>query len=706
MKRLRRILLLMLLVLFIPIVNVNAAKEKQVTVEDPLYYYTDTTNPKYGSFYGLSKDGSKATKYTKYKHINNNPAYCVQSEDLAPKNGATYIEVGIDEAIGNKTWTKDDMWISGFIINLIDKDFSGEKEKEYVMTYAALNSQLTGIVGGRDFSVYNPTVKSYVTKAKEQYKKYYTTTLPGFNVTANTNNVPNNKVLTRNKSGNNVTYTGSFKLTNLIASFGESHIVYDTTDKVTYTVKPNSTKVKLCKEKTCSSPQSVLTYSNTSNDVEIFLKATNVTDADDITIVVTATNESYYNNGRLWRPKSGNSQILLGLGYDESIGHLTRKTVKKINFTLPDPDPIKKTITLKKFDATTGALLSGANLKLELSGVGKSCETKGATNCKIEVTENDISTIKYSVTELSVPKGYKLGSQLGPLDWMIKANSEVCYVDINGATTATELVDCDRNYQVAPVVCKVDNSYVFEKCKTEKDLTGLNCDSETGVCTSIETGEVVETIPDKVIGEESVNICYYENNGTKNIVDSNKCGHQYMKVTNSGNNLVVEYYNEKTRVVISKVGITGNEEVSGATLKICDGKPDSTGKCNVVRNVLEGQCSNSGIFGDVNCKNINNDTKEVDMQWVSGSIPKIWYGLETEKTYYIVETIAPNGYKPITTAVEFKIEKNGTIVSKSYNKELDKIVIENAPTKFSVVKKDKKKWKSIVRSKFRYLYYL
>lgn len=689
MKVLKKFFLLILLVLFVPICSVNAAKEKQVTVEDPLYYYTEL-NSKYGTFSGLSKS-SNASKYTRYKHINTNPAYCVQSEDLSPKSGDTYVEVGVNEAIENGTWTKDNMWISGFIINLIDEDYSGEKEKEYVMTYAALNSYLTGLIGGKNFAAYNPTVKNYIDKAKEQYKKYFTTTLPDFKLTAN------NRVLTRNVSGSNVSYTGSFKLTGLTASFGETHsnFSYDSVDKVSYTIKPTSSKVQLCEEKTCKNPQTSLKYTGVGNDMEFFIKATNVTDADDLTITVTATNESFYNMGRLWKPKSGNSQILLGLGYDSS-GHLTRKRVKKINFTLPDPDPVKKTITLKKFDSATGALLPGATLKLQLSGGStKNCTISGTqTSCKIEVTEDVVNDITYSVTETAAPDGYILGSSIKNIKWNIAANTETCFMEKNGVSTKTDLVDCSREYIIGDV-CKIDNSYTSGTCGTEEDKTGLDCDATTGICYSIETGEVVEEIPTKVIGEQMTNACYYQSNNTINVVDSSKCGAQYMKVTDSGNNLVVEYYNDKNRVVISKVAINGSEEVSGATLKICSNKPDASGKCNIVRNVLDGQCVSSttnedghlNITDDVNCKNKTDDTKEVDMQWVSGLTPKIWYGLKAG-TYYLVETVAPSGYLPLTTSVKFSIDQSGNITSDNYDKELDRIVIENELTKFNVIKKD------------------
>ena len=66
------------------------------------------------------------------------------------------------------------------------------------------------------------------------------------------------------------------------------------------------------------------------------------------------------------------------------------------------------------------------------------------------------------------------------------------------------------------------------------------------------------------------------------------------------------------------------------------------------------------------------------MHWISGLTSKIWYGVP-KGTYYIVETIAPKGYLPISTYVEFSIDEHGKITSANYNEESKKIIIENKP---------------------------
>ena len=92
----------------------------------------------------------------------------------------------------------------------------------------------------------------------------------------------------------------------------------------------------LCEESSCSNPVSSLKYKSVSKDMEFYVKASNVSVGDNLSVSVTATNEGYYHMGRLWRPKTGNSQILLGLGYDKEggSGYIIRKRVNKVNFTV------------------------------------------------------------------------------------------------------------------------------------------------------------------------------------------------------------------------------------------------------------------------------------------------------------------------------------------------------------------------------------
>ena len=679
MKTWKKFLFLILFVFVISARDVYAAKERTVTVEDKLYYYT-SLDSKYGSYYGTSS-GSNATKYTRYKHINNNPAYCVQSEDLSPANGATYVEVGVDESIEDGTWETEDIWITGFIIQLIDDDFSGNEA--YVMTYAALNSYLTGTLGGKNFAAYNTKVANYISEAKKQYQTYFTKSLPDFTAKAVS------KVLEKNSSGSTVYYKGSLKLSGLYSDFGGTHIYGDETDDVTYTLSSDS--FSFCSDSSCKSTTSTLSYTGVSGDKTVYVKATNVNPGDSLSVKITASNESYYNMGRLWKPKTGNSQILLGKGY-ESGGHLTRSRVKTVNFTVPEPD--KKTVTLMKVDASTGDTLSGASLSLQLSGGStKSCSISGGSkSCKIEITDEITSDIYYSVTEASAPSGYVIGSSIKDAKLNFDASTNTCYIVTEEGTTETDFSDCSRVYDIADFCETTDNGLVKGRCEEAEDYTGL-IQKEDGLWYDEVTDALVETIPTTTVGTNHLDVCYYEANGSYNEVDKSKCTNQYMQVTNSGSNVIVEYYNNKNRVEISKYAINGQEELRGAELKICTTEPDANGNCTIARNTLSGQCITSSttedgylnISSDVNCTSNGDGTKTVDMQWTSGVASKVWYGVPAG-TYYLVETVSPNGYLPLITAVKFSIDENGIITSDSYDQDNDKIIVKNSPTKISVSK--------------------
>lgn len=91
--------------------------------------------------------------------------------------------------------------------------------------------------------------------------------------------------------------------------------------------------------------------------------------------------------------------------------------------------------------------------------------------------------------------------------------------------------------------------------------------------------------------------------------------------------------NEKTKVLISKQDVTNGEELPGAQLQVLD----ASGK------VLD--------------------------KWVSTKDPHMIEGLKVGK-YYLIETIAPNGYVLSEEKIEFEIKNDGTV---------DMVVMLNTP---------------------------
>ena len=113
----------------------------------------------------------------------------------------------------------------------------------------------------------------------------------------------------------------------------------------------------------------------------------------------------------------------------------------------------------------------------------------------------------------------------------------------------------------------------------------------------------------------------------------------------------VKVKNEKTKVSISKLDVTGQKELPGATLEI----QDKDG--NVVKYCTDEE---------------GNTNKEC--RWVSTDKPYEIEGLPTGE-YYLVETIAPSGYVLSSEKVKFEVKDDGVLVKAKMENELIKIKI-------------------------------
>ena len=193
---------------------------------------------------------------------------------------------------------------------------------------------------------------------------------------------------------------------------------------------------------------------------------------------------------------------------------------------------------------------------------------------------------------------------------------------------------------------------------------------------------------------------------------------EYIYSEKVGDSFSMKKINKKTSVSISKKDATGEEEVPGAILKICDSKPDADGKCTpVVLNQKGFKCPKTVATADEQSSGTDNNTdntntgtndsttdtddvkikctdtsdgRTISVEWVSGPFPTIWSGLEVGKKYYLVEVTPPRGYVSVTTSTEFTIQQNGDI--KVGKKELsygnDLFVINNQLSKISISKDD------------------
>ena len=94
---------------------------------------------------------------------------------------------------------------------------------------------------------------------------------------------------------------------------------------------------------------------------------------------------------------------------------------------------------------------------------------------------------------------------------------------------------------------------------------------------------------------------------------------------------IINVYDKKTSVKISKVDITNEKELPGATIQILD---------------KDG--------------NVVIDENGDKLEWISTSTPKEIVGLKTGVTYTLRETVAPDGYQ-LTTDTVFKLNKDGSL---------------------------------------------
>lgn len=691
-------------------INTNSVKAATATIEeigDKYYYYSKTSNSKYGEYYGTSYKSGTAEKYTYYKKLlisgkTKAEAYCVQSTDKSPKIDDNYTEISWGSKFGDVIWKEELALKAGRVIEKIRADKGDYTKEAYVYIYSTLNSLLK-LNGSENYSKYNSGMKKYIEEAEAYLNDTVktTTTIPNYTITANnsgymTSHVPSN-------ANSTTYYTGSVSLTNLYETYGG--------DKVSYQVTVSSTSgnVAICTNSNCSSTSGTSATITGKKSDTIYLKATNVSSNDTITINVNASNSSTYRIARLWKHKKNENEY-------QALATYSSKPYKRANNKkayLYIPDPTKKTFAVEKVDNSSLESIEGSNLKMTIySDAAMTTEltncsiTSGKTSCNGSVNNDIATTLYYKISEGSAPAGYILGTEKTGT-WNLTSSSTTCQKSKIGedSWTSAELTECNTSY-ISGNLCydKENNTYTEGECAIETPETDtVKPVDETDTGTTDDTTTETTTPNDNPTEDttetkyETQLKCYVKTNDTVNIVDDSKCEYDYLKITTSGGNLKVQFPNTKNTIKISKQSITGTTEIGGAELKICSTKPDENGDCTIVRNTLSGTCKSdetdtenggAGLTNEYNCTyDATTGNKTIDMHWFSGDAPKIWNGIPTG-TYYLVETLAPRGYIISTTITEFSIDKNGIITSDSYDEENSQIVLKNEITKLTISKTD------------------
>ena len=370
------------------------------------------------------------------------------------------------------------------------------------------------------------------------------------------------------------------------------------------------------------------------------------------------------------------------------------------SFTLAIPATKQQTISVAKVDAD-GNPLKGATFELWNGNTKLNWTTNdGATTGKFSYTvtegsKEDLSKLTITLKEATAPNGYKLIKNIKPIEGVIGTNVTKYWLaddDTKEITLAqyaakfkckiTTTVD-GKETDDSPKYKELDSnnscvSYTENSSSETPTTNGTgsgsgntgnssgnpgNTGSESGNTGSDSSSGSGETpTPKKETKAEKV--CYSEESNPKEL-EQKYCGSKILTSSN-GNYYYLEVKDELTNVKISKVDATNNEEVPGASLKIC-----SKADCNTKKE----KCTAAKTI------------KDTPMEWTSGLSPREWTGLPAGD-YCVVETVPPLGYKKATTITDFSVKDDGTVTSGSTKATDNTIVIKNALNEITVSKTD------------------
>ena len=659
-----KLLLSFIIMMFLNLKNVNAITYTSTGV---CYYFNHTTGA-YSTVNGtdMGKDC--------IKKIGDKYAYCTQLYVKIPDGNTRYTQ--------DSKWKKDSKKaiIAGMIIEEVNKKYTGTKA--YAMTAAVINTYFNKALNSgssRNFYATNKTIKTIYDDVMNKYKKIVLSksiSKPSFKLTDSVLNY----------------ISGSTYISDKITLSGLKEYVGESSDKVSYTLSASSTKgtVSFCKNSNGTGCTSTINFSGRKDDYPFYIKVTGADKDSTIKINVKGTNSSKYPTSIRYL-KTGNQTLITSGDFN-----VNRGTSQSVQLTVPSLTNHR--IIGYKVDES-GELLTGSSLEIYKDDVNNKnnllasnkngISTVSYTSPTLATADDDFFKHNYYLVEKSSPVGYILDPKSSKTNIYTydpnvnhNTNSVKCYY--NSENDATKEVDIERcNFSSYEYKCQAStggdpiNLSEKENCDfTSPDTGDSSSTPSTGGNTSENTttpndntegganGETEQPTAPKVTYEK---ICY-NNTSKKKVDDETFCSEKdkYIKVSKSSGNLVITKVNVKNNIKISKRAASGDEEVEGATLKICTSATykEKKEKCDPAKTI-----------------------NDVEMTWISSSTPVEFNGLK-QGDYYIVETTPPSGYVIATSATQFNINAAGEVSTGNQTVKDNLIIIKNKLNTFNISKTD------------------
>ncbi len=353
------------------------------------------------------------------------------------------------------------------------------------------------------------------------------------------------------------------------------------------------------------------------------------TAGEQVTVTVTASNKYY--KASYYQCTGDNVQDLIATTTEE------KNNSKEISISGSLKYP---SITIKKVDENNKNL-AGAQFKIECQSGECSgrFQTRTVTtlNTPTVISGSDLLPGTYIIEEIKAPDGYALPKVVRHQVTISTCSSSSC-VNQNIETTF-------ENKLIQTKISKKDIT-------TQEELQGatlsiLDSNSQTMACDAkMPNSEQIMHLstctwtslnePTTIIGLKEGTYYLVETKAPNGYKTSTQ--KQAFTISSTVQESTVTMYNSLNEIEISKKDITSKNELPGATLKILNSNSEQI------------SCEAKSSSGEV--------TTLKSCTWVSGTEPTTIVGLK-EGTYYLVETIAPDGYARNNEKVSFTITSSG-----------------------------------------------